>query len=295
MHTARTNLATSEVPSPYEQLLRADRGVAMSESSRFFEGSSKLHESLRALANQLEELNIPYAVVNGMALTVHGFARMTDDIDVLVTRADLRRLHEAVVGRGYRRVFEGSKSLRDTRTGVKIEFLLAGDYPGSGKPQPLAFPNPSETDHLVHEGVCFIGLPRLVELKLASGMTGGVDRARDLVDVQRLVDILHLPRELSADLHESVRPEYEKLWDAIRANRKRWVRLWRPPSVQPGDASAEAKAAVAREELRRMQAAGVVSEPIAGRDGSLRLVTDDPDVAREFGMHDESEFFDDEA
>jgi hypothetical protein len=211
---------------------------------------------------------------------------MTDDIDVLVTRADLKRLHDAVVGRGYRRVFEGSKSLRDTRTVVKIEFLLAGDFPGSGKPQPLAFPSPSQTERLVHEGVSFIGLARLVELKLASGMTGGVDRARDLVDVQRLIDILHLPREFSADLHEYVRHEYEKIWDALRATRKRWVRLWKL-----ADSLAEAELASAHDELRRMREAGVVSEP-TGREDVVRLVTDNPDVAREFGMHDESEFFD---
>lgn len=255
----------------------------MSESSRFFEGSSKLHDALRALAKQLDALGIPYAVVGGMALTAHGFARMTDDIDVLVTRTDLKRLHDAVVGRGYRRVFEGSKSLRDTRTGVKIEFLLTGDFPGNGKPQPLAFPSPGETERLVHEGVSFIGLARLVELKLASGMTGGADRARDLVDVQRLINILHLPRGFSDGLHEYVRLEYQKLWDALRATRKRWVRLWTPPTLD----------AAAQDELRRMREAGVVSEPTS-REGVVRLVTNDPDVARAFGMHDESEFFDDE-
>jgi hypothetical protein len=263
----------------------------MSESSRFFEGSSKLHDSLRTLAKQLDALGIPYAVVGGMALTAHGFARMTDDIDVLVTRSDLKRLHGAVIGRGYRRVFEGSKSLRDTRTGVKIEFLLAGDFPGSGKPQPLAFPSPDETERLVHEGVSFIGLARLVELKLASGMTGGADRARDLVDVQRLIDILHLTRDFSADLHEYVRHEYEKLWDALRASRKRWVRLWTLPALESG--SSEAMLAEAQDELRCMREAGVVSEP-TGREGVVRLVTEDPDVAREFGLHDESDFFDDE-
>jgi hypothetical protein len=283
---ARTHLVTSEDPSAYEHLLRVDPGLAMSESSRFFEGSSKLHDSLRTLAKQLDALGIPYAVVGGMALTAHGFARMTDDIDVLVTRADLKRLHGAVVGRGYRRVFEGSKSLRDTRTGVKIEFLLAGDFPGSGKPQPLAFPNPSETECIIHEGVSFIGLARLVELKLASGMTGGVDRARDLVDVQRLIDILHLPRDFSAGLHEYVRFEYEKLWDAIRASRKRWVRLWTLSTLESGSSNAD--------ELQRMREAGVVSEPTRSED-VVRLVTSDPDVAREFGMHDESEFFDDES
>jgi hypothetical protein len=284
VHPARTRVATSEDPRAYEYLLRTDLGLAMSESSRFFEGASKLHDSLRSLAKQLDALGIPYAVVGGMALTVHGYARMTDDIDVLVTRADLKRLHDAVVGRGYRRVFEGSKSLRDTRTGVKIEFLLAGDFPGSGKPQPLAFPNPSLTERLVHEGMSFIGLARLVELKLASGMTGGVDRARDLLDVQRLIDILRLPRDFAGGLHEYVRLDYEKLWDGLRTSEKRWIRLWKPPV-------AEADLAAAGDELRRMYEAGVVSEP-TDREGVVRLVTRDPDVAREFGMHDESEFFD---
>jgi hypothetical protein len=35
-------------------------------------------------------------------------------------------------------------------------------------------------------------------------------------------------------------------------------------------------------------------DALRAREGVVRLVTEDPDVAREFGMHDESEFFDDE-
>lgn len=30
--------------------------------------------------------------------------------------------------------FAGSMRLRDTATGVKVEFLTTGDYPGDGKP-----------------------------------------------------------------------------------------------------------------------------------------------------------------
>ncbi|MEO6601133.1 MAG: hypothetical protein ABIQ16_14740, partial [Polyangiaceae bacterium] len=62
----------------------------MSESSRFFDGSSKLNETLRELQKRLNELNISYAVIGGLALTAHGYARMTDDIDILITRPELK-------------------------------------------------------------------------------------------------------------------------------------------------------------------------------------------------------------
>jgi len=157
----------------------------LTESARFFDGSGKLHETLREFSKRLDELHIPYAVTDGMALTVHGYARMTEDIDILIARPDLKRLHEALVGRGYKVEFAGGKNIRDTTTSVKIEFVRTGDFPGNGKPQPVSFPSPAETEAVEYDGIKFIGLACLVELKLASGMTGGADRAKDLVDVQR--------------------------------------------------------------------------------------------------------------
>jgi hypothetical protein len=210
---------------PYEQRLQHDPRWAMAESRHFFEGASGLHDTLRELAKKFDELGIPYAVIDGMALAAHGYARMTDDIDVLVTRSDLKAIHAKLVGLGYKRAFEGSKNLRDATTGVKIEFVLTGDFPGSGKKQPVSFPEPGDTDPIEVEGVKFIGLNRLVELKLASGMTGGADRARDLVDVQQLITILRLPRDFAKGVHEYVRGKYEELWDAMDAAQKKYVRL----------------------------------------------------------------------
>jgi hypothetical protein len=31
---------------------------------------------------------------------------------------------------------------RDTERGVRVEFLVAGDFPGDGGPKPVAFPDP---------------------------------------------------------------------------------------------------------------------------------------------------------
>ena len=33
--------------------------------------------------------------------------------------------------------------MRDTTHGVKIHFLIEGDYPGDGKPKPVCFPSPA--------------------------------------------------------------------------------------------------------------------------------------------------------
>ena len=88
----------------------------------------------------MRNLNIPYAVAGGMALFSHGFRRFTEDVDILVTREGLDRLHRELEGLGYVPLFPGSKNLRDADSGVRVEFLVTGDFPGDGKPKPVAFP-----------------------------------------------------------------------------------------------------------------------------------------------------------
>jgi hypothetical protein len=267
----------------------------MSESTRFFAGTSEIHDTLHELTKRLDDLGIPYVVIGGMALTAHGYARMTEDIDVLVTREDLKTIHAKLEGLGYKRAFAGSKNMRDAATGVKIEFVLTGDFPGNGKEQPISFPDPRNTDPVELDGVKFIGLVHLIELKLASGITGGADRAKDLVDVQELIKILTLPRDFAAELHEYVRTKYHELWDGLRAVQKRYVRLWRNKFLTVEAKSLDEMIAgleSATEELLQMRADGVVLDPEGGTaDDHAQLVTTHPDVARKYDMHEESEFF----
>src|SRR5207245_5103196 len=124
---------------------------------------------LEKIVRQLEELRIPYAVVGAMAMFFHGYERFTTDVDILVTKEGLKQIHERLEGLGYVPPFEGSKHLRDTESGVRIEFLTTGDYPGDGKPKPVSFPDPTEAS-LILDGVRCLTLPKLIELKIASGM-----------------------------------------------------------------------------------------------------------------------------
>jgi hypothetical protein len=176
-----------------------------------------VHAALTHLASRLREEEIDYAIVGAMALNAHGYRRETVDVDVLTTDAGLTRIHEVLVGRGYVPRFPGArKKLRDVETGVDIDFITAGDYPGDGKPKPVRFPEPA----LVSEDfadVRVIRLDKLIELKLASGLSAS-DRLKDLADVQETIRALDLPRDLGLD--ESVRSEYERLWDGIQAARE---------------------------------------------------------------------------
>jgi hypothetical protein len=268
----------------------------MVESMRYFEGRSELHRTLVKLQKNFDKLGISYVVIGGMALAAHGSVRMTEDIDVLVTRSDLAKVHERMVGRGYVRLFEGSKHVRDAETRVKIEFVIAGGFPGDGKPKPISFPDPADAEPVEHDGVKFIGLARLIELKLASGMTGGPERAKDLVDVQQLVTVLHLPRDFTNGLNPAVHAKFHELWDGLHATRKRYIRLWRNKFLTLDAESLDDMIAAldsAAAQLRQMQDDGVVLDPEGGTgDDYALLVTFDRAVAEKYDMHEESEFFD---
>jgi hypothetical protein len=153
-------------------------------------------------------------VIGAVALTAHGYPRFTSDVDIVLTREGLEAFHRELVGLGYRPAFEGAKKkLRSTRNSVVIEVITAGEYPGDGKPKPVVFPHPA-TASIEISSVNVVTLEKLVELKLASGMTAS-DRLKDLADVQELIKIRGLSREMAAELNPFVRGKYLELWDAV--------------------------------------------------------------------------------
>ncbi len=198
----------------YEERLNRDISWALREGSMHFEKESAVHQSLQRVARRLDDLGIPYAVVGGMAMFLHGYRRFTEDVDILVTKDSLAVVHARLEGLGYLPPFQGSKNLRDTESGVRIEFLVAGGFPGDGQPKSVSFPDPA-TVATVIDGVRVVELKTLVQLKLASGTAA--HRLKDLGDVQELIRVLHLPVEMADELDESVRPRYRELWAAVRS------------------------------------------------------------------------------
>lgn len=216
----------------YEQLLDADFRWALIQGSRHFEEDSAVFRALRNIAQRLKELDIPYAVVGGMALFRYGLRRFTEDVDILVTRADLITIHDKLEGLGYLPPFPNSKHLRDTDLGVRIEFLVTGDYPGDGKPKPVSFPDPRAVS-AEFKGVRYLTLPKLVELKLASGMTNR-DRGKDIIDVYELIKVLDIPAEFVGELDPFVGGKFLELReDATNYGPKSDDTQWRAGDESP--------------------------------------------------------------
>jgi hypothetical protein len=192
----------------------AEFWAGVANAQRFFMGNAEVQYALQKLIGVLDAARIPYAIAGAMALNHHGYRRVTVDVDVLLTRDGLDRLKREVLGRGYVEKFPGSKGLRDTEHGVTIDVLLAGEYPGDGKPKPVRFPDPAVVAVRGEHGA-FLPLETLIELKLASGMSAP-HRLKDLADVLELIRAANLPESVAARLDPSVRAKYTELWAAAQ-------------------------------------------------------------------------------
>jgi hypothetical protein len=198
----------------FEAYVRQGGAAAIREAGAFFMGEDPVHRALHAIAERLGSLQIPYAIAGGMALVAHGFERTTTDVDVLVTPSGLLAVHEQLEGLGYVPPFPGSKQLRDINTKVRIEFLVTGQYPGDGKPKPVAFPDPTDVAVDI-DGIRYLRLSTLIELKLASGITGGVLRLKDFADVVALIGVLKIPSSFAEQLSPYVQDKFCELWQGI--------------------------------------------------------------------------------
>jgi hypothetical protein len=177
-------------------------------------GEGEVQQALLKLTRLLEDAGIPYAVIGAMALNEYGYRRVTVDVDILLTRAGLDALKARALGRGYGEKFPGSRGLRDAEHGVPIDVVLAGEYPGDGRPKAVRFPDPAEAA-VRGARVALLPLATLVELKLASGMSAP-HRLRDLADVLELIRLARLPPAFADELDPSVRDKYRELWQAAQ-------------------------------------------------------------------------------
>lgn len=177
----------------------------------FFMKKGDVHRTMERVIARLQDAQIPHALIGGLAVGLHGFVRVTGDVDILTTPDGLDAVHAQLVGRGYVPRFPGArKKLKDTTTGIPVDFITSGEYPGDGKPKAIRFPDPLP-DSIEIDGKRVLALHKIVELKLASGLTNP-ERLRDLADVQDLISHLDLPLEFAEKLDPSVRETFIQYW-----------------------------------------------------------------------------------
>jgi hypothetical protein len=173
----------------------------LKEISLFFDGKDQVHKTFHRLIKRLEAAGIPYATVGAMALAAHRYRRATTDVDMLLTADGFTEFKKKFVPEHYSRAPRRPRGLVDRTNGVAIEFLVTGLFPGTGKPGPIAYPDPASVRALVDKRPV-VNLATLIELKLAAR------RWRDFADVVELIRHNRLDESFASDLHRSVRNDY---------------------------------------------------------------------------------------
>jgi len=167
----------------------------------FFAGKDEVHQAARRAVRRLQRAGVPYAIAGGLAVNAHKYKRTTRDVDVLLNRRGFERFCELFVGKFYDRVPGRSRRFVDRQNGINIDILITGLYPGTGKPGPIAFPEPTEVSQTIDKAEV-LDLMNLVQLKLAA------QRYRDFGDVVELIRCNGLDESFAQRLHPSVRRDY---------------------------------------------------------------------------------------
>jgi hypothetical protein len=171
------------------------------ELDMFFQGKDPVHKTMQRVAKRLESKNIPYAVVGGMAVFAHEHRRATNDVDILLTPDGFEAFRRLFVPKNYDPVPGRSRRFVDRSSDINLDILVTGKFPGSGKPGPIAYPDPAGVSEVIHK-VRVVNLPTLVQLKLAAR------RHQDFADVVALVRAHDLDESFAERLHSSVRRDY---------------------------------------------------------------------------------------
>jgi hypothetical protein len=158
----------------------------------------------------LEAAGLAHALVDGVAVCLHGYRRNTVDVDVLIRSEDGNAVKEALEQAQF--VWDDDQREFRSPEGIPVQFVASHAAAGDDATYNVTFPDPSEPDVAMPiDGLPTVTLARLIELKLACGL-GNVRRThRDFADVVELIAVHGLGGEFARFLHKSVRPAYRKL------------------------------------------------------------------------------------
>ncbi len=171
------------------------------EIGMFFQSKDPVHQALRRLIRRLDKARIAYAVMGAMAVNLHGARRTTDDVDILLTGADLERFRQEIVPKYYSPIVGRTRRFRERKSGILLDVLVTGKFPGSGKPGPFAFPDPARACEEI-KNIKVITLPHLIQLELAAR------RYYDFGDVVHLIRVHNLDEAFLKKIHPSVKQDF---------------------------------------------------------------------------------------
>ncbi len=170
----------------------------------------KVRERLRRAAQALEQASIPYAVIGGNAVAAwvgevdEAAVRNTQDVDILLRRADLDRAKVALAGAGFIHRHAASIDMFLDGPGAKARDAVHVIFAGEKVRPEYARAAPDVDESRATPTFKVLSLDALLRMKLTSNRRKDQMHVLDMIDVG-LVDATwpsRLPADLAARLQE---------------------------------------------------------------------------------------------
>jgi hypothetical protein len=151
-----------------------------------------------ALIAALSDASVDFVLIGGLAATVHGSARLTQDIDILYARSDenLQRLVDALAPlspylRGVPPGLPFDWSVDTLRRGLNFTLITSlgaldclGEVPGLGTRDAVSA-SQTVMISLFERNVCCLDLPTLIHAKRAAGRPKDLEAIAELEAIER--------------------------------------------------------------------------------------------------------------
>ena len=181
--------------------------------SSFMESYVKeLWKALKNLTKLLHDNDISFTIIGGAARNQYGFLKTTEDVDIVVAKADKEKMLHLPIGY-IREVSHGrGKVFFLHNPKIKIEVIYEDEISGDGK-NGLKYENPKMISNYIHD-TPFLPLEKLIEYKLSSGIYG--NRMKDFTDIIELIRANKLDNKYAEDFREDLKNKYIELWNMAR-------------------------------------------------------------------------------
>ena len=140
----------------------------------------RLVEQVREALTAFAALQIRTALIGGLALAAHNVPRATRDVDFLADANDAERLHELLLGLGYRCIHRSADAANYLRGDEGLDLLYAH------RPEALRLLSEAEERDTGMGRLRVIGAEGLIAFKL-QGHVNDASRHRDLDDIRSLL------------------------------------------------------------------------------------------------------------
>ena len=170
------------------------------------------NESLWSIAERCDSVlsaaEIPYSICGGVAVCLHGYQRNTVDLDLVIRSEDSDTVRKLLISIGF--AWDPDNVEFKTDEGFVVQFLIAGQKAGKGSEVSIAEPIGDLNVERV-EGLSVVRLSRLIEMKVACGMSDLRRTHKDFADVVELIVIRNLDGSFARFLHKSIRSTFREL------------------------------------------------------------------------------------